>query len=240
MTKLIRFSDAPHQTRVLDVLLEPLVYLSNLAVATCLYPAYRTARIQWEPDPAELIHLFKERSRPIICFAWHAYELNGFCGFRDLPRDVVPLAIGHDGPLSRALHQSASWYGFPVWAYRRRSPIQPKAQIINLLKTERPVIGVFPDSGGSDGHVRPGFLEVARAAEALLVPMAWHARPVLTVRPAPRRYCLPVPFSSILVCYGQPMDGVHATADDCRSALEILERRASTAASVAERSGPSQ
>jgi len=236
MPQLIRFSDAPHQARVLDILLEPLVYLSNLVVASSLYPAYRTTRIRWEPDASELIRLFKERSRPIMCFAWHAYELNSFCAFRDFPRNLVPLAIGHDGPLSRALQQSASWYGFPVWVYRRRSRIQPKAQIINLLKAERPVIGVFPDSGGHDGNVRPGFLEVARAAEALLVPMTWHARPVLTVRPAPRRYCLPVPFSSILACYGQPIDGAHATADDCRAALEVLERRASAAASEAKRS----
>jgi len=227
MPQLIRFSDAPHQARVLDVLVEPFVYLSNLAVATSLYPAYRTTRIRWEPDVAGLIRLFKERSRPIICFAWHAYELNSFCAFRDFPRDLVPLVIGHDGLLSRALHQSASWYRFHVWAYRRRSPVQPKAQIINLLKAERPVVGVFPDSGGPDGHVRPGFLEVARAAEALLVPMTWHARPVLAVRAAPRRYCFPVPFSSIRACYGQPIDGVHATGDDCRSALEALERRAS-------------
>jgi lysophospholipid acyltransferase (LPLAT)-like uncharacterized protein len=240
MPELIRFSGAPHQARVFDVLLKPLIYLSNLAAASCLYPAYRTTRIQWEPDVSELVRLFKERSRPIICFAWHAYELNSFCAFRDFPRDLVPLVIGHDGPLSRALQQSASWYGFTVWVYRRRSPIQPKTQIINLLKAERPVIGVFPDSGGPDGHVRPGFLEVARAAEALLVPMTWHARPVLTVLPAPRRYCLPVPFSSILACYGQPIDGVHATADDCRSALEVLERRASAAASKAERLGSLQ
>src|SRR5215831_19492164 len=240
MPRLIRFSDVPYRARALDALLEPLIYISNLAVASCLYPAYRTARVQWEPDEAQLIRLFKERSRPIMCFAWPAYELNSFCAFRDFPRNVVPLAIGHDGPLSPALHQSASWYGFPVWAYRRRSPIQPKAQIINLLKADRPVVGVFPDSGGPDGHVRPGFLEVARAAEALLVPMTWHARPVLTVLPAPRRYCLPVPFSSILACYGQPMDGVHATADDCRSALEVLERRVSATAPEAKGSRASQ
>ena len=161
----IRFSDVPYRRRPLDVLLEPFVYVSNLVVASCLYPAWRTSRIQWEPDAAELIRMFKERSRPIMCFAWHAYELNSFCAFRDFPRDLVPMAIGHDGPQSRALQQSAAWYGFPVWVYRRRSPVQPKTQIIDLLKAERPVIGVFVDSGGPDGQVRSGFLEVARAAE---------------------------------------------------------------------------
>jgi len=202
-----------------------LVYVSNLVVASFLYPAWRTSRIQWEPDAAVLIRLFKERSRPIMCFAWHAYELNSFCAFRDFPRDLVPMAIGHDGPQSRALQQSAAWYGFPVWVYRRRSSVQPRTQIINLLKAERPVIGVFVDSGGPDGQVRPGFLEVARAAEALLVPMAWHARPVIVLRTPRRRYCLPLPFSQITAYHGQPMDGINATRDDCRDALEALERR---------------
>jgi len=225
VSRPIRFSDAPYRARAFDAVWEPLVYVANLAAATCLYPAWRTARIRWEPDVEQLIRLFKDRSRPTICFAWHAYELNGVCVFRDFPRDLVPLAIGHDGPASRALQQSVAWYGFPIWVYRRRSPIQPKAQIINLLKAERPVIGVFVDSGGPDGQVRPGFLEVARAAEALLVPMAWHARPRLVLRALHRRHCLPVPFSQITAYHGQPMDGIDATLADCRDALDALERR---------------
>ena len=225
MSRPIRLSDAPHRARVLDALLEPLVYIANLAVASCLYPAWRTTRIRWEPDSAQLIRLFKDRSRPIICFAWHAYELIGVCVFRDFPRDLVPLAIGHDGPQSRALQQSVAWYGFPIWVYRRRSPIPPKAQIIHLLKSEHAVIGVFVDSGGPDGQVRPGFLEVARAADALLVPMAWRARPVLVLRIASRRYYVPVPFSKITAYHGQPLDGNNVTRDDCRDALEALERR---------------
>src|SRR5215471_6217197 len=214
MPKQIRFSDAPHKTRIVDVLLRPLLYLTNLAVASCVYPAYRTARVRWEPDAESLLRMFTERRRPIICFAWHAYELVGFCIFRDFPRDRVPVAIGHDGPLSRALQHSAAWYGYPIWVYRRRSPIPPRTQLIDLLKSERTLIGLFPDAGGPDGQVRSGFLEVARASEALLVPMAWHARPVLTLRSPGQRYDVPVPFSRILACYGEPLDGVHATSDD--------------------------
>jgi len=240
MPRPIRFSDVPYRRRPLDVLLEPLVYVSNLVVASCIYPAWRTSRIQWEPDAAELIRLFKERSRPIMCFAWHAYELNSFCAFRDFPRDLVPLVVGHDGPQSRALQQSAAWYGFPVWVYRRRSPVQPKAQIINLLKAERPIIGVYVDSGGPDGQIRSGFLEVARAAEAILVPLAWHARPAVVLRSPGRRYCLPAPFSQIRAYHGHPIDGVSATRDDCRHALEVLEQRMSATSSEAERSRTSQ
>ena len=228
MPRPIRFSDAPYRRNPLDVLLEPLVYAANLAFACSLYPAWRTARIRWEPDAAQLVRLFKERSRPIMCFAWHAYELNSLCAFRDFPRDVVPIGIGHDGPQSRALQQTATWFGVPVWAYRRRSPVPPRTQIINLLKAERPVIGVFVDSGGPDGQVRQGFLDVARATEALLVPLAWHARPALVLRVPRRRYCFPAPFSRIRAYHGQPIDGVSATPDACRDALQSLEAYAQT------------
>src|SRR5512143_4052042 len=135
--------------------------------------------------------------------------------FRHFPRDGVPIVMGHDGPQSRALQQTAAWFDFPVWAYRRRSPVPPKTQIINLLQAERPVIGVFVDSGGPDGQVRPGFLEVARAAEALLVPMTWHASPVLVLRSPGRRYYFPAPFSHIRGYYGLPIDGRSATPDGC-------------------------
>ena len=101
----------------------------------------------------------------------------------------------------------------------------PKTQIINFLKAERPVIGVFVDSGGPDGQVRPGFLEVARAAEAALVAMTWHANPALVLRSPGRPYCFPAPFARIRAYYGQPIDGVSATPDDCRDALLELERR---------------
>ena len=229
MPRPIRFSDAPYRRTLLDVLLEPVVYAANLGLACCLYPAWRTARIRWEPDAAQLMRLFKERSRPIMCFAWHAYELNSVCAFRDFPRDAVPTAIGHDGPQSRALQQTAAWFDFPIWVYRRRSPVPPKTQIISLLKAERPVIGVFVDAGGPDGQVRQGFLDVARAAEALLVPLAWHARPALVLRLPRRRYCVPAPFARIRAYHGQPIDGISATPDACRDALQALERHLAAA-----------
>ena len=222
MPRSLRFSQAAYQSRSATALLEPLICLVNIVVASWLYPAWRTTRIHWEPDVRELIHLFKARSRPIICFAWHKYELIGACVFKDFPNHLIPVAIGHDGFWSRALQQTSVWYHMPMWVYRRKSPIKPKAQLINLLRTEKTIIGLFPDSGGPDGQIRNGFVEVARSTEALLIPMVWHAKPVFT--PGGKRcYCFPVPFSEVTAVYGKPMDGNCVTPDDCRQALEQLE-----------------
>lgn len=226
--QLVRFSTAPYQTRWLDSLLAPLIYLSNLMMAAWLYPVWGTTRTRWGSDKAELIRLFRQRTRPIICLAWHANELITLCSFRRFPRDIMPLAIGHDGFSSRAVQQTAARYGNPLWVYRRRSPIPARTQIIELLKTERPVVGLFPDAGGPDGQIRPGMLDVARSSGALLVPLAWHAQPVLVVGWR-RHFYLPLPYSRITFYYGQPLDGSNATADDCRQALDNLEQRVRSA-----------
>ncbi len=226
--QLIRFSSAPHQTRWFDSLLTPVIYVSNLIMAAWLYPVWGTTRTRWASDKAELIRLFRQRTRPIICLGWHANELLTLCSFRRFPRDIMPMTIGHDGFTSRAVQQTAANYGYSVWVYRRRSPIPAKTQIIELLKSERPVVGLFPDAGGPDGQIRPGMLEVARSSGALLVPLAWHARPLLVIGWR-RRFYLPLPYSRITFYYGQPLDGATTTADECRQALDNLEQHARSA-----------
>ena len=220
----IRFSDAPHKANRLGRLLEPAIYISNFAVAAWVYPVWKTARVRWEPDLAALLGLFEERTRPLICYGWHAYELSTFSAFREFPRRLMPTVIGHDGFLSRVLQQVSTWYGFPVWVYRRHSPVGPRTQLIDLLANGQAVIVLFPDAGGPDGRVKPGIVEVARATGARLVPIAVHAHPVIRI-PGPRRYLLPLPFARVVAHYGDPLDGGRCTVADCERALGLLEQR---------------
>jgi len=220
----IRFSDAPHKRRKLGHLWDPLIYASNLTVAAWVYPAWRTARVSWEPDSASLVQLFEEHTGPLICYGWHAYELLMFCAFRSFPRQLMPMAIGHDGFLSRALQQSGTWFGFPVWAYRRRSPVRPKAQLIDLLADSQKVIGLFCDAGGPDRRVKPGLVEIARETGAQLVPLAVHAEPAMSF-PGPRRYLFPLPFANLVAYHADPLDGRHCTLEECQHALDGLEQR---------------
>lgn len=224
MPSLIRFSGAPHEAHRLSRLLEPVIYISNLAVAAWIYPAWSTARVRWKPDLAALIRLFEERTQPLICYGWHAHELLMFCAFRKVPRRLMPTAIGHDGFLSRALQHFSTWYGVPVWVYRRHSTVRPTTQLIDLLANSREAICLFPDAGGPDGLVKPGIVEVARATGARLVPMAVEAHPVVAIS-GRRRYLLPLPFARVVAHYGDPLDGGQCTVADCQRALELLEQQ---------------
>jgi lysophospholipid acyltransferase (LPLAT)-like uncharacterized protein len=182
-------------------------------------------RVEWRPDVEALHALLRNRSRSVICYGWHEYELLTFCAFKGWPADIMPTGIAHDGFLSRALHRSSTWFGFPVWVYRRKSPVRPKQQLIDLLSSSRRVIGLIADAGGSDRELRTGMVEVARATDALLIPMTVVARPVITIA-YPKRYALPLPFACLRAYYGDPIAGSAATVTGCRQALDELERQA--------------
>ena len=220
----IKFSDAPHKSRRFGRLLDPIIFASNLAIAAWVYPAWRTARVRWEPDSGPLVELLERHEGPMICFGWHAYELLMFCAFRGFPRQDMPMAVGHDGFLSRALQQSGTWYGFPIWAYRRHSTIRPRQQLIELLAGTRQTIGLFTDAGGPDERVKPGIIEIARETGAQLLPIAVHAKPVFRF-PGPRRYLFPLPFARMVAHYAEPLDGRHCTLEECQHALDLLEDR---------------
>lgn len=228
MRRQISYSTAPYETRWYESALEPVTFLSNIVVAAWVYPSWSTARVQWNPGTEELIRLVESRTRSVICYSWHAYELFAVVAFRDFPDELKPLGIGHDGLLSRALNRCSSWYGYPVWAYRRRSVVRPRHQLIEFLSEEPRFVGMFPDSGGPDGVFKPGFLEMARATQSLLVPMTAVAYPKITAGVS-RKYCFPLPFSLIQVFHGPPFEAIEATLEECQSQLEKQDSRANAA-----------
>ena len=108
--------------------------------------------------------------------------------------------------------------------YRRKSPIRPRQQIIEMINERRCNVGLFVDAGGPYGKVKPGLAEIARATEAWLVPVVVRGRPTLRFR-WPSRYAFPLPFCSLVAHHGEPIDGRDATVEDCQEALEKTDAR---------------
>ncbi|NIM50673.1 MAG: hypothetical protein GTN62_10010 [Gemmatimonadales bacterium] len=219
------YAPVPFESPWYRPLLQPLVVGSNLAVAAWMYPCWRTARTLWRPPLDVLSARLADAARPVIYYTWHAYELLGACAFRDVPEPLMPVAIGHDGVRSRMLQQAFRWCGVSIWVYRRQSPIRPKQQIIDLLRSGRGRVALAADAGGPYRRVKPGLPEIAQAADALLVPFVIRGRGVLPLR-RPVRYDVPLPFCSLVLYYGAPFDGRDATVAACQRALEDQEGRA--------------
>ena len=220
----IRFSTASYEARWHERLFAPLILLANVVVAALAYPGVATARVRWAPDLDALLSLLESRTRPVIFYSWHAYELPVLCAIFDLPREVTPTGIGHDGLLSRGLQQATAWLGVPVWVYRRRSPVRPGQQLADFINeaSEPPIVGLFTDAGGPYGEAKGGLLRVARATNALLVPLAVHIRPAPLIR---RRfpYLFPLPFGRVTAHFGSPLDGATASTEEIRGALDEVD-----------------
>jgi lysophospholipid acyltransferase (LPLAT)-like uncharacterized protein len=222
----IYYSEVAHKDRWYHRASAPLVAFCNLAVAAWLYPSLRASRINWNPDLESLLRVVRERSKPIIYYTWHEYELLAVCAFRNNPPNVRPMPIGHDGILSRILQNSTAWFGYSIWVYRRQSTVRPKDQLVDFLRSGPYVVGLFADSGGSDGIVRPSLPEVARRSGAMLIPFGISARPAVNLT-WPKKFSFPLPFSSIEVFWGQPIDGSNASVEHYQKALESQVERAS-------------
>jgi len=233
----ISYSDVPYEASRLAPLQMPAVAAGNLLVTAVLFLPWRTTRVRWVRPLEEVTESARASGRPIIYYSWHAYEPFLVLAFRDVARQLIPLAIGHDGFTSRLVQGATSTYGMPVWVYRRRSPVPPKTQIIRMFERDRPIATIIAaDPGGVPGVVRPGFAEVSRAVEAWLVPMVVRARFRLPVG-RPWQYGFPLPFSRVDVHVGDPLDGRVATPESCRDALEALAPAANRVGPVLRR-GP--
>ncbi len=198
--------------------------LANWVAIGLLYPAWRTAETRFSPPVGALVEHLRNRRRPVIFYTWHACEPVVGLALCSGILDVEITAIGHDGPRSRALQRAFAFYGWNVWVYRRASSVRPKEQIIQHLNGGSRLVGLAADAGGPYRQVRESLVEIAAETNAWLIPVAAGGRRVLEV-PWPQRYLVPLPFSKLLVCYGEPLDGPATSLEECQQALEAQERR---------------
>ncbi len=220
----VSFAAVPHDTAWHQRLLHPLTLVTNAALTLWIYPAWRTARVRWDPPAERLLERVTGTGRPIIYYSWHAYEPMIFLTFRDAPPALTPTPIGHDGLLSRMLQRTGARFGYRLWIYRRKSPVRPRDQIIQMINESKRNIGLIPDAGGPYRRVKPGIAAIARATGAWVVPLITNGRPSLTIR-WPVHFTFPLPFSSVTVFNGEPLDGSTVTLEECQAALEEVEAR---------------
>lgn len=212
------FADVPHTpdpTRWAD----PLLLASNLTLYALARVVAPTSKVTFrEPfvTPDEIAS-----GRPRIYITWHRMNYLSMAAFETLPPDQRPTIVVHDGIASRAFsHQSSVWLGYEVFVFRRRSPVSPREQIARYMRESGRSILNLPDSGGPYGRMKPGILEVARAANALIVPFVVLSKPNVTVGKT-LKHALPLPFSTFECRRAAALDST-TSVEECQSALDTL------------------
>jgi lysophospholipid acyltransferase (LPLAT)-like uncharacterized protein len=206
------------------VVLDPLLFLTNCAFAACLLPYLSTAVVQWARPPNLLFERALAEGRPLIYYTWHAYTWLSVAAFKGFPGAVVPAILAHDGWRSRLNQRAYAWFGFPVWVYGRHSSTRPKEQIAHALVTRGGHLALAADSGGPYGRVKKGLLDIAQASGSLLVPLTFRGRRVVRLR-HPVTHYIPLPFCSLVVHDGEPLDARRVDLAQCQEAMDGLERQ---------------
>jgi lysophospholipid acyltransferase (LPLAT)-like uncharacterized protein len=206
------------------VVLEPLLFLTNCAFSACMLPCLSTAAVRWEPPATRLFELAVTAGRPLIYYTWHAYSWLSVIAFRGFPIWAVPAILAHDGWRSRVNQRAYAWFGLPVWVYGRHSSTRPRKQIADALLNHGGHLALAADSGGPYGRVKEGLLGIAQATDALLVPVTIRGRRIVRLN-RPITHYVPLPFCSLVVHNGEPLDAQRLSTVQCQEAIDRLEQQ---------------
>jgi hypothetical protein len=215
----IVYADVPHEPPPFERATRPLCWLGNATVFGLIAAAARTSRITWAPSPE--VPASARTSGPIVYLTWHRFNFASTPALALLPDEARPSLVMHDGLASRALtHDASRWFGFETFVFRRRSPVSPRTQIADYVRTAGRSIVVLPDSGGPYGRVKPGMMQVAAECGAWMQPFVVRARGAVVIGRA-TRHVVPLPRATLELCWGDPLPP-GATVQQCQHAMDAL------------------
>ena len=195
--------------------------ITNRAFVAFLAPLTRRARVAWTIEPA-CRDAILGAGKPILYFGWHRWAWIGSMALSKLEVLPRPTVIGHTGARSRATHFWIGWLGLDGMVFRKSLPWSPRDQIAEFVRRTGRDIFLLPDSGGPYGSLKPGFLGIAKAAGALLAPMAFRAQRA-AIFGSRMQHVVPGWGDHITGSVGAPFSP-DTTPERCEAALADLER----------------
>jgi lysophospholipid acyltransferase (LPLAT)-like uncharacterized protein len=163
----------------------------------------------------------------IVAGAWHRNAIFLFYYFRTLGPRGVMISRSKDGDL---VAQVARRFGYTTMrGSSSKGGTQALQQMIAYMKEthEKRLCGTPVDGPRGPARImKKGMLAVAKETGVLFVPVACSGTRVLTFHKAWDKSMIPLPFSKMVIDFGEPFR-VASDADDAQ--LEILRRRAEQA-----------
>ena len=178
------------------------LYRSSLRVVPLLYVGitsllFATCRVTVH---GEEHRRFCQKHRAYICSLWHYGILYILHHFRD-ESGTVMVSASRDGEY---IARVAAYMGFSTIRGSRTSQgVRALIQLLGQLKKGQSVGIVADGSQGPPRRLQAGVLLLAGRSGAPILPFAWAASRYITFSSWDRTV-LPLPFSHLTVCYGEP------------------------------------
>ncbi|WP_051309272.1 lysophospholipid acyltransferase family protein [Desulfogranum japonicum] len=143
-----------------------------------------------------------EKEGPGIATFWHYSFVYCFYHLRKYSAAVM-VSASKDGEY---IARVAQLMGFlPVRGSSNRKGVQALRQMIQAVQKGYNCGIVADGSQGPPRKVQPGCILIASKTGCPIIPIVWAARPLLTFNSWDKTV-LPLPFSSIVLQYGEPME----------------------------------
>ncbi len=143
----------------------------------------------------------RRAGEPILAF-WHSQLFFFVYYYRDQAIPVI-MSRSADGEILARVANSLGF--FPVRGSSSRGGMAAFREVVRLLKEGRGT-GFAPDGPrGPRCLVQPGIIELARASGRPILPASFAARRRVVFN-SWDRFVLPLPFSRVVVIYGEPLE----------------------------------
>jgi hypothetical protein len=176
----------------------------------------RTLRVEFINKAVE--EELSRRGSTILAF-WHGQLFFFAYYYRDRAIPVM-MSRSRDGEAVARVTRSLGF--LPVRGSSSRGGSEAFRALVRYLRQGRPT-GITPDGPrGPRGRVQPGVIHLAQVSGVPILPASFAASPRVVFR-SWDRFVLPLPFSRVVVAYGEPLE-VGPAVDEKECCLALEER----------------
>lgn len=149
---------------------------------------------------ADFRRMADERNNAVIAVFWHYSLFYMFYHLRTVSAAIL-VSASEDGDYIAGLAQNLNFT--IVRGSRNRKGLRALKELINYLKSGKHIGIVADGSQGPPLVVQPGAILMASRTGSPVLPLTWSASRYITFKSWDRT-ALPLPFSHIHLCYGEP------------------------------------
>jgi lysophospholipid acyltransferase (LPLAT)-like uncharacterized protein len=151
----------------------------------------------------DIVEKLRQQGVPIIYVYWHRHIFVTIYRFKNSGARPL-ISLSEDGEL---VSQVAVEFGMnPVRGSSSRGGARAFLTLANTVKAGKSEVLITADGPkGPAQQVKDGTLRLAQKTGSVIVPIGWHASRVKVFAKTWDKFKIPLPFSSIIYAYGEPV-----------------------------------
>lgn len=153
-------------------------------------------------DGAGKVDEYVQKGTPIIYVFWHRHIFVTIYRFKKSGARPL-ISLSEDGEI---VAQVAEAFGMhPVRGSSSRGGARAFLALVNTIKSDKSQVMITADGPkGPPREIKDGTIRLAQKTGSVIIPVSWHASREKIFEKTWDKFKIPLPFSRITYCYGEP------------------------------------